>query len=99
MKSLQASQIHAVKIDVEGAEGCALAGMTELMTKMRPRFLIEVHRTHAGVEERVLKILRDCHFESELLDRPDETMHVAARSNVKSAVIGNGSVYNRNLAL
>lgn len=87
LKSLGAEQIDAVKIDVEGAEGGVLAGMTELLSKMRPLLLIEVHRMHAGVEERVSQILAAARFEWEILDRVDATMHIAAKANLKSAAI------------
>jgi FkbM family methyltransferase len=87
MNSLGASRIDAVKIDVEGAEGHVLAGMIELLTKIRPKLLIEVHRAHAGVEQEVLKILGVCGFETRALDRADATMHIAAQFSVKPAVM------------
>lgn len=79
VNSLAVDQIDVIKVDVEGAEGRVLAGMTELLTKTRPRLLIEVHRTHPGVEEDVTKVLAAHHFESEILDRVDATMHIAAK--------------------
>jgi FkbM family methyltransferase len=84
VKSLQTGKIDAVKIDVEGAEGRVLVGMTELLAKARPYLLIEIHRTHPGVEDQVLGILAAHHFETETLDRVDATMHVAAKRSVKA---------------
>lgn len=81
-RSLGVEKIDAIKVDVEGAEGHVLAGMTELLGKVGPRLLIEVHRTHSGVEERVRQILAAHHFEIEVLDRVDATMHIAAKPNI-----------------
>lgn len=81
-KSQGLRKIDAIKIDVEGAEGHVLAGMTELLANFGPRLLIEVHRAHAGVEQQVLGVLAAHGFETEILDRVDVTMHIAAKLNV-----------------
>lgn len=82
LKSHGLRKVNAVKIDVEGAEGHVLAGMTELLTNFGPRLLIEVHRIHAGAEGQVLDVLAAHHFETEILDCVDVTMHIAAKLNV-----------------
>lgn len=89
LKSLGTDRVDAVKIDVEGAEACVLAGMIEVLSKMRPLPLIEVHRTHADVEEQVSRILAACRFEFEILDRMDTTMHIAAKPSSRSAALCN----------
>lgn len=78
VKTLQLSRVDAVKIDVEGAEARVLKGMRATMTNCVRRLLIEVHRTHAGVEEEVLDILKDRAFAVKLLDKDGATMHVTA---------------------
>jgi FkbM family methyltransferase len=89
LKSLGTNRVDAVKIDVEGAEACVLAGMTDVLSKMRPLLLIEVHRTHAGVEEQVSRILAACRFKCEILDRVDATMHIAAKPSLRSTALCN----------
>lgn len=55
--------IHGVKIDVQGMELEALAGMIETLKQWRPRLVVELH---AGVSrERVVALLRDCGYASE----------------------------------
>jgi len=82
VKTLQLSRVDAVKIDVEGAEARVLKGMRATMTNCVRRLLIEVHRTHAGVEEEVLDILKDRAFAVKLLDKDGATMHVTATPSV-----------------
>jgi FkbM family methyltransferase len=96
VESLALEKIDTVKIDVEGAEGDVLAGMTDLLTKLRPCLLVEVHRTHAGVEEQVQKILAAHHFEIEILDRVDATMHIAAKPDVKPVLKRSERVQERD---
>jgi len=85
-RSLGLNQVNVVKVDVEGAEASVLDGMTDVLKRFTPRLLIEVHRTHSGVEEHVLKILAAHSFETEILDSVDATMHVAATPTLKSAI-------------
>jgi FkbM family methyltransferase len=37
-----------MKIDIEGAEGLALSGMSRVVTECRPTLLIEIHGSHGG---------------------------------------------------
>lgn len=78
MKSLGISRVHAIKIDVEGSEAHVLRGMSEILAQNKPRLLIEVHRTYAGVEEQVAGILAEGDFECDVLDKADATMHLVA---------------------
>ena len=85
-RSLGLNQINAAKLDVEGAEACVLDGMTDILTKFTPRLLIEVHRTHSGVEEHVLKVLAAHSFDAAILDCVDATMHIAATPTLESTM-------------
>lgn len=55
-----ASQIHGVKIDVQGSEIKVLSGMKETLLKWRPKLVIELH---SGVSRsEVLRILMECGY-------------------------------------
>lgn len=89
-RSLGVGRIDAVKIDVEGAEGRVLAGMKDVLSKVGPALLIEVHRAHVGVERQVQEILLAHDFASEVLGRVGATMHMAAKPNGPSRPEGIG---------
>jgi FkbM family methyltransferase len=84
MKSLSLDEVHAIKIDVEGSEAHVLRGMSEILTRAKSRLLVEVHRTHAGVEEEVAAILVNGKFECDVLDQADATMHLSATARHNS---------------
>lgn len=59
-----------VKIDVEGAEGFVLSGMTGILDKARPRLIIEVH--HSEAHAQVTAILASHRYTVQALERDTE---------------------------
>ena len=57
------SQIHGVKIDVQGMELATLEGMRDALARWHPRLVLELH---AGVSrEAVLSLLRELGYSSD----------------------------------
>ncbi len=53
-------EVHGVKVDVQGMEGEALAGMRGVLSRWRPKLVVEFH---AGVDrEPILGLLRGCGY-------------------------------------
>lgn len=52
-------QVDLVKIDVEGAEGNVLRGMTQILDRDRPRLIIEMHDMYYGpqIRDEVFSVL------------------------------------------
>jgi len=99
MKSLSLDQVHAIKIDVEGSEAHVLKGMAGILMQNRPRLLIEVHRTYAGVEDQVAAILDNGNFECNVLDQADATMHLAATPSRQPESAGHRRRHSFNIDL
>lgn len=54
------TELHGIKVDVQGMEAQALAGMASVLNRHRPLLAIELH---AGVDRReVLELLRACGY-------------------------------------
>ncbi|MGI0084715.1 MAG: FkbM family methyltransferase [Nitrososphaerales archaeon] len=85
VRSLRLTHVDVIKIDVEGAEGRVLDGMTDTFRRLEPKLLIEVHCGHSGIEEHVFRVLEIHRFNNEILDLADTTMHVAATPTLTSA--------------
>jgi FkbM family methyltransferase len=68
-QSFPATRIHFMKIDVEGAEGLVLGGLSSTLEAHRPQVLLETHDVVGTTSDEALKILRDTGYTLKQIDR------------------------------
>jgi hypothetical protein len=56
-----------IKLDIEGAEACALRAAGEIMTQRKPNMIIEVHGK--GIEQQCLSILEEYSYRPKIVNR------------------------------
>lgn len=58
------SRVDFVKIDIEGAEGVALEGMSEMLRRQRPQVLVELHGEYStALSHPAAELLRKSHYD------------------------------------
>jgi FkbM family methyltransferase len=80
-------RVNVIKLDVEGAEGCALRGAEKVLKQFRPVIFLATHGL--AVHEECLQLLRGHGYEVRLLDpsgrQADELLAVHAESRSGAA--------------
>lgn len=67
-QSAAPTSINFVKIDVEGAEGLVLAGLSNTLRKYRPCILLETHEVVGTTSNEALDVLRDIGYTLKQID-------------------------------